>query len=69
MKSRFTIVERTHTKRFYKGGISEKSIMYIKKKSKICIVNISFFNATLHRQTKKEKDTGKLRGRFLNVTD
>ena len=23
----------------------------------------------LHRQTKKEKDTGKLRSRFLNVTD
>ena len=53
MKSRFTIVERTHTKRFYKGGISEKSIMYIKKKSKICIVNISFFNATLHSKKRK----------------
>ena len=34
MKSRFIIVERTHSKRFYKGGISEKSIMYIKKKIK-----------------------------------
>ena len=59
----------THTKRFYNSEISEKSIIYILKKSKICIVNVSFFNATLHRQTKKEKDTGKLRGRFLNVTD
>lgn len=69
MKSRFTNVGRTHTKRFYNSEISEKSIIYILKKSKICIVNVSFFNATLHRQTKKEKDTGKLKGRFLNVTD
>ena len=69
MKSRFTIVGSTHTKRFYNSEISEKSIIYILKKSKICRVNVSLFNATLHRQTKKEKDTGKLRGRFLNVTD
>ena len=69
MKSRFTIVGSTHKKRFYNSEISEKSIIYILKKSKICIVNVSLFNATLHRQTKKEKDTGKLRGRFLNVTD
>ena len=69
MKSRFTIVGSTHTKRFYNSEISEKSIIYILKKSKICIVNVSLFNATLHRQTKKDKDTGKLRGRFLNVTD
>lgn len=69
MKSRFTIVGSTHTKRFYNSEISEKSIIYILKKSKICIVNVSLFNATFHRQTKKEKDTGKLRGRFLNVTD
>ena len=69
MKSRFTIVGRTHMKRFYNSEISEKSIIYILKKSKICIVNVSFFNATLNRQTKKEKDTGKLKGRFLNVTD
>lgn len=50
MKSRFTIVERTHTKRFYKGGISEKSIVCLKK-SKIWVVNVYFFNATLHGQT------------------
>ena len=43
MKSRFTIVGRTHTKRFYNSQISEKSIIYILKKSKICIVNVSFF--------------------------
>ena len=60
MKSRFTIVGRTHTKRFYNSEISEKSIIYILKKSKICIVkiNVSFFNATLDRQTKKRKGYG-----------
>ena len=58
MKSRFTIVGRTHTKRFCNTEISEESIIYILKKSKICIVNVSFFNATLQRQTKKRKGYG-----------
>lgn len=58
MKSRFTIVGRTHTKRFYNSEISENSIIYIFKNSKICILNVSFFNATLHRQTKKRKGYG-----------
>lgn len=43
MKSRFTIVGRTHTKRFYNSEISEKSIIYILKKIKNMYSECIFF--------------------------
>ena len=56
MKSRFTIVGRTHTKRFYNSQISEKSIIYILKKSKNMYSECIFFlmQRFIDRQKKRK---------------